>query len=194
MTESECEDYRRRWDELRSTGNRLDFDRATLLLSLYERNRQDRSVLASVMVSVLDEYPGKRVESFIRMALALAVVSDESTWLQIGGHGVVLLSRLPGTSRRRIMTKVRAVLRRTGRGTISASTYRTVVVSVVGGEDYRRALTERKRESSLRSDFTTLKLFLLTLIRKDKAILRKMPRQVQRLLGLDLVMGRRRAS
>lgn len=177
---------KRRWDNLQSHGNRLDFDRAKLLHSVSARLQHDDKTLGAFIVDVLGEYRGKRVSAFIRLVHAFKDNRDTETWQQIGGRGAVLLSRLQRGQQRKIMVKVRATLRATKRATLSSETFRTIVRGVLGEQEYGKVLTERRSgQSNVRKELALLKQFLLAVVSSHADI--KLPKQVRHALGLDLV-------
>lgn len=178
---------KKQWDALQGRGNRLDFDRAKLLHEIWNRLQKNDKNLAHFMVNVLEEYAGKRCVAFVRLAHAFDAVDDVEVWAKIGGKAVVILSHCGKVDRRRIMRKVDATLKRTGRTTLSQATFRSRCQEVLGEEKYRKALSERQSRSRLSLELAVLKQFILTLIGKNPDLKKGMSREVRRALGLDLV-------
>lgn len=178
---------KRKWDNLQSRGNMLDYDRAALLHGVWLRLQRDDGLLAHFLVTVLGEYPGKRCALFVRLVNAYDQNKDRETWQMVGGSPVILLTRLSRASQRRVLVKVRETLEGTQRQTLSAGTFRTIVREVVGEDSYRKVLTEQRGQSRVRQELSLLKKFILTLLDRHPEFRQEVPKGVVKALGLDLV-------
>lgn len=178
---------KRRWDNLQSRGNLLDYDRAKLLHSVWQRLQKDDGLLAHFLVTVLGEYPGKRCSLFVRLVHAYALNQSQETWQKAGGSGVIMLTRLSKASQRKVLERLDETLSHTQRQTVSLATFRTIVREVIGEDSYKKILTEQRGQSRLRAELAALKKFLLTLLDKHPEFRREVPKPVVKALGLDLV-------
>ncbi len=139
------DEIKHEWSELRSAGNGLDFERAVFLYNiLVERLDESFENLRKFITNVLEEYAGKRTEKFVRMVQALDSLDDETLWLQIGGSGMILLSRIDTRNRKKIVASVQTTLERTGRDAVSEQTFRSILRDVLGPKGYRSILTEKR--------------------------------------------------
>jgi hypothetical protein len=185
---------KRQWDKLEGRGNRLDFDRAQLLHTVYIRLQKNEKSVAAFIVGQLGVEPGKRPYALFRLAEAFDANSDQETWDKLGGTATALLTRVKGkVARRRILKKVDASLKSTGRSCVSSETFRKFARAVLGHEAYQASLTEPKSGSNTKAELAALKAFVLTLIAKDPSVKRGMSQQVKRALGLDILTRRQSA-
>jgi hypothetical protein len=178
---------KKRWDNLQSKGNLLDFDRAKLLHGVWNRLNRADSVLVHFLVSTLGEFPGKRCTGLVRLVHAYDKIDSQVTWQMVGGSPVTTLARLSGSNQRKVMVKVRQTLRSTERETISRGTFARLVKAAVGDEKYQEALNERRGKSTVRAELAVLKKFLLTLLNRHPEFRREIPKAVAESLALDLV-------
>lgn len=178
---------RRQWDSIQGKANVVDFERAKLLHEAYVVLNKDAATLAAFIVAELDEYPGKRTMSFVRLALAYETIDDRETWAVLGGKAVVLLARIPRKrDRNKVMRRVRKALESTGRDTIALSTFRNCAHEALGEAAYRELLLEPSSNGTgvLRAELIALKRFVLTLLSRDPSLKRGMPAEVKRALGI----------
>lgn len=185
---------KREWDKLESRGNRLDFDRAQLLHSVYVRLQKNETSMVAFIVGQLGVTPGKRPYALTRLAETFDTINDRETWDKLGGTATGLLSRVKGkVARRRILKKVDKSLTKTGRTTTSSETFRKFAKAVIGHEAYQATLSEPKSTSRTQVELAALKAYVLTLVTKDPSIKRGMPTAVKRALGLDILARRQSA-
>lgn len=137
---------RTEWSALRGQGNMLDHARGHFLDRVLRENCDNKlSGLESYIIGELEEYAGKRTKSLTRLATAFKIDSDAEHWRMIGGQGMVILTRLCASKRRKVILAVRAVLKGTGRDTLSTATFRNLVLKIVGREVYKSVVCiERK--------------------------------------------------
>lgn len=135
------------WEELRASGNGLDFERAVFLYNvLVDKLDDDLDLLRKFITNVLEEFAGKRTEKFVRMVQALDKIDDEHIWRSVGGACVILLARVPTRNRKKVIAKVATTLERTGRDAVSEQTFRSIMRDTLGSDGYRAALTESRSE------------------------------------------------
>ena len=178
-----------KWDRLQGQEHGVDFERARLLHEVFVRYDRNEEQIVSFMIAVLGEYPGKRPLMFLRYVQAFDRVPVAEQWAAVGGKTMVMLSRLNGHKRRSVMTRVQKTLAKTGRLTISGSTFRIIVQEVLTTEEYQGILSEQRvtpTGGSVRQQLTTLRGFILALLRTNPDLRREMPRDVKALLGTDL--------
>lgn len=187
ISDEAAHSFKKKWDQLRGREHDLSRERASLLFEVWNRLQRVDSLLQQFLVSVLGEYPGKRCQAFVRLARAYDEIRENETWVMIGGHGVVLLSRMNGHSRRVVLRKTRETLNRTGRETVTIGTFRAIIRETLGKAGYRAILTEPQQRTALRQELITLKDFILPLIRRFPDIEKRMTAEVRRVLGVDLL-------
>lgn len=176
-----------RWDNLQGQEHGVDFERAVLLHEVSLRLDRSEELLVGFLVGILGEYPGKRPKMFVRFVEAYEAIQEPETWGAVGGKAVVLLSRTNKRNRRRVMTKVRRVLARTGRKTVSTSTFRTILRESLGDEAYRACLLEpTNMGTGARAQLKILKGFILAMVKSDPRLKKLLTRPVKKLLGADL--------
>ena len=175
------------WDNLQGQEHGVDYERARLLHEVFLRLDRSEELLVGFLVGILGEYPGKRPKMFVRFVEAFEVISEPETWAAVGGKAAVLLSRTNKRKRRRVMTRVRRVLARTGRKTVSTSTFRTILRDSLGDEAYRACLLEpTNMGTGARAQLKILKGFILALVKSDPKLKKLLTRPVKKLLGADL--------
>lgn len=160
------------WDMLQGARNEVDYRRAELLDEAFDhydcslKDDDGLEPLEALLNDVLDVPKGKRTKKFIRMAVAFQTISDFDTWYALGGLNVVLLTRVDGRRRSRIMKRVHACMsdRRSNGTYVSCHSFRRILVDVLGQEDYEAILLEpgtgRKRNRA-RPQLRTLRAFVL---------------------------------
>lgn len=183
---------KKKWDRLQGQEHGVDFERARLLHEVFVRYDHDLNQLADFIVGVLGEYPGKRTVMFVRFVEAFAVSDNANDWRSVGGKAMVLVSRLGSREQRKIMGRVRKTLESTGRQTVSGSTFRNIMREVVGVDRYRSALSEphsgmaQAGAKETREQLSTLRGFVLALLRSNPKLRKSLPDDVRSLLGADL--------
>jgi hypothetical protein len=137
---------RTEWSALRGQGNMLDHARGHFLDRVLRENCDNKmSSLESYIIGELEEYAGKRTKALTRLATTFRIDSDAEHWRMIGGQGMVILARLNARLRRLVVAAVRAVLKNTGRDTLSTATFRNIVLKVVGREVYKAVVCVERR-------------------------------------------------
>lgn len=183
------------WDALRGAGYTLDYERAVFLYNLLvDYLHENVNTLKKYMVVELQEYAGKRVESFVRMVHALDVDDNQEHWEKLGGKGMVLYTRVDGRRRGRVMQRVNASLKRTGRQCISEQTLRNILREVLGPETYRDLLTESRDDLhprlNYRAQCVIYQQAILDLVGSGVIDKKQLPRELRTLLyPLDGLSG-----
>jgi hypothetical protein len=137
---------RTEWSALRGQGNMLDHARGHFLDRVLRENCDNKlKSLEKYIVGELEEYKGKRTKALTRLATAFRTDSDAEHWRMIGGVGMVILTRMSARDRRSVIAEVRDVLKDTGRDTLSPSTFRNIVLKVVGREVYKSVVCVERR-------------------------------------------------
>jgi hypothetical protein len=147
IDENVREGHKTQWSNLRGQGNTLDLERAIFLNNvLRDHLNNDLASLESYLVGELEEYKGKRSRSLVRMVEAFKKDKKDAHWRMLGGHGMVLLTRVDGRSRSRVLEAVIAVLKNTKRDSISPSSFRNILKGVLGSR-YDKVRLETRADS-----------------------------------------------
>ena len=159
-----------RWAAIQGARNEVDFLRAELLDEAFHHGDCDENAenglepLHSFLNNVLGVMKGKKTSKFVRMALAFQRISDLETWQMLGGQGVVLLARVDGRRRGRIITRVNKAMKRTKGVSICCATFRTILIDILGEDGYAAVLIEtgaNRTRNRARPQLRTLRSFVL---------------------------------
>lgn len=179
---------KRQWDKLQGRGNRIDYDRAKLLHEVWGRLQKNDKSLAHFIVTRLGEYKGKHTLAYVRMVHAYDKIDDVETWTKLGGKQAVLLSRVKSKAKqKKILSRVNKTLKRTGRSTVTRSTFREIAKDLLTPKEYDACLVEPSGRRNVSLELSLLKQFLLTLVSEMPELEDKMPKPVRAALGLDIV-------
>jgi hypothetical protein len=167
-----------RWNRLRGRSYALDLARAIVIWDAFIALDEDVDALRDWIIVALQEYPGKRTESLIRMGLALEVNDYVEDWHAIGGKAMSLLVRIQDSAQRdEVLEQVEETMTRTGRGEVSDQTFRNILRLVLGDAGYADVRLERRDagESGVftdRQQVKHLRADMLRLLRRGRITVR----------------------
>jgi len=191
ISESRNNNYKTEWDALRGQEYDLDFDRTLFLWNvMVESLHENIDTLRDYIIVELEEFAGKRVESFIRFVEAFAHIDSYDTWAKIGGAGVVLLNRVDRRRHRTILRRVDETLERTGRDRVSLGTFRTILRDVLGVESYRESLTEQRKQRDVLTYYRQCVVYqqgIFAMLRAGTITRDQLPRPIRQLMDLRAV-------
>lgn len=181
------ESHKSAWANLRGQGNLLDMARAHFLHNVMRDHlNSDKESLESYLVVELEEYRGKRTSALVRMVEAFQSDKDENRWRILGGHGMVLLTRVDGRQRGRVLAAVREVIKNTKRDSISISSFRNILRAALGSA-YHKVRLETRRDMpamSYREQTIIFQRQILALL-PIPGVRKALSREVKVLLRLD---------
>lgn len=160
------ERLRAEWDSLQGALYEVEYQQAQLLHGAYRHHNCNTTTegglepLETLLVRTLGIMRGKRAKRYVRMAIAFGVNDTFELWRALGGSAMILLTRVDGRSRPRIIHLVEETLERTGEVTISSTQFRLLLRENLSSEAYSRVCLEHQSAPNHRS--TAAKLRKLT--------------------------------
>lgn len=142
MSVEQLADLEREWRDISRTGNYGDFLSGQYLDGVLRLLSNKEEQLRRFIRAILRERHGKRISKLVRFARAHRSIPEQATWIRLGGRSVVVLSRVDGRTRPRILRLVEEHCEKRGHHTMSEGAFRALLVDALGADAYARLRIE----------------------------------------------------